>query len=82
MLSCLKKLKTVFVLVILAVFSQTIFASETIDIVDHQLRVKVIKQELWHKGIQSPSEKDSSPKKDNVIYFPEELELALRLISS
>ena len=80
MLNCFIKLKgVVFFVSLLACLPS--FSAENAD--NRQHIVKVLSQELWNKGIlnesETPIEKSNSK---NVIYFPEELEIALRLIDS
>ena len=51
---------------------------------EKDVKIEFVKSELWTKGIsQTKKEMDSLSvsKKDNTLYFPEELELALRLIA-
>ena len=82
MLKCRKLSFSVVVLIIFCIIPSN-QAYSTEYIIDHPMRVKVIQQELWDKGVNKQVEKNA-PSKENkkVIYFPEELELALRLISS
>ena len=80
MLNCFIKLKGVVFFVSLVTCLPS-FSAENID--NRQHIVKVLSQDLWNKGIlnetETPIEKSNSK---NVIYFPEELEIALRLIDS
>lgn len=53
------------------------------EIVGHDLKIKVLKKELWEKGVIEDNQvNENNIKKDNTIYFPEELEIALKLISA
>ena len=48
------------------------------------IKIEWVKSELWVKGVKRPKKGGDSlslPKKENTLYFPEELELALRLIA-
>ena len=83
MKKCLVVAVSVVFLVKMAFVPSLSWAGER-NMIEKDLKIEFVKSELWTKGInQSKKEMDtiSVSKKDNTLYFPEELELALRLIA-
>jgi hypothetical protein len=45
-----------------------------------ELKVKIVKSELWHQGISLQKDEQNQDRPKNVLEVPEELELSLRRI--
>ncbi len=81
MLSCVKSSRAVILLFIFLAFSFSGYAE--IKIPSAKQTLKIVSQELWESGVLSQElEKPSESDQKNVLYFPEELEVALRMIDS
>lgn len=83
MKKCLVVAVSVVFLVSIAFVSSPVKAGEE-NSLKKDLKIEFVKSELWTKGVKQAnkgSDSLSAPKKDNTLYFPEELEFALRLIA-
>ena len=79
MKSCLKLVFSVVFLVITLVFPQLARSNELPE--RSSYTVKVLTKELWNNGVKTePQEVHETSDSKATIYFPEELEIALRLI--
>ena len=80
MKSCLKFVFAVVFLVITLVFPQLARSNEPLD--RSTYTVKVLTKELWNNGVKvETQEVHEGNESKGTIYFPEELEIALRLIN-
>ena len=85
MRKCLNAMAIVLFLVASSgIFTNESFGSSDNSPVNRDLRVKVIKADLWHNGVidTRESQGDINLEDSGTLYLPEELELALKLISS
>ena len=83
MKKCLVVAVSVVFLVSMAFVASPVKAEEKSSL-KKDLKIEFVKSELWTKGVSKAnnvSDSLSAPKKDNTLYFPEELEFALRLIA-
>mgnify|MGYP004142354809 CR=1 FL=1 len=83
MLCFAKRPTIVTFLFIFTLFSTSSFSNDRMD--NSKYVVKILSKELWHKGIKEEDQshrKKFREEKKNTIYFPEELEVALRLLGS
>lgn len=81
MRSCVKSSRAVILLFIFLVFSFSGHAD--INTSSPRQTLKIVSQELWESGVLSQElERPSDSDQKNVLYFPEELEVALKMIDS
>ena len=83
MLKCTRFAVSVYFLVSFVLSSSNLQASEN-NKIHHDLKIKVIRDSLWNKGLVGKDDVkniDQSSKKKRVLYFPEELELALKILA-
>ena len=85
----MKKCKNTMAIVLFLVASSCIFVNESFGSsenspVNKDLRVKIIKADLWQNGLIDlrDSQEEQNLEDSGTLYLPEELELALKLISS